>query len=195
MYFGIKFYVSNQLTSTAVLSLATQVTADDTVVIAGVTFTFKAAPAAAGEVDIGANVDGTRANLATLINAPDTTTATGIALSAADQLTFQTISAVNDNTANTLTVTALGIGVLDVSETLTDGTDAWTATKQLQRNLFGVVGNPVLVVQREPSVKVVPAQDMLADYYINGVLFGTKTFTDNGKQMVDVRVRCDAYSA
>ena len=72
---GYMLYSTNNLTNTAVLSLATQPTADDTVVIQGVTFTFVASPTAAGDVDIGASVDATRANLAALINAPSTTTA------------------------------------------------------------------------------------------------------------------------
>ena len=93
-----------------------------------------------------------RANLATLINAPATTTATGVALTGSALRLFQNqITATNDNTANTLYVVAKGVGVLDVSSALTDGTDTWTATSQLQHNLFGVVGNPSLVIQREPK--------------------------------------------
>jgi hypothetical protein len=54
---------------------------------------------------IGADVDATRANLATLINAPSTTTATGVALSTANARTFTArVVAVNNNTADTLTV-------------------------------------------------------------------------------------------
>lgn len=197
MYMGIKFYVSNQLTSTAVLALATQPTAADTVTIAGQVFTFVGTiGTTAGNVLIGASVDATRANLATLINAPATTTATGVALTGTALRTFQnTITASNDNTANTLTVTARGIGVLDVSETLTDGTDTWTAASQLQHNLFGIVGSPQLVIQRKPSIVEVQKQLQLGKNYLNGVLFGVKTFSDDAKKLVDVTVRCDAYNA
>jgi hypothetical protein len=97
--------------------------------------------------------------------------------------------------ADTLVVTAKGVGVLDVSETLTAGWDIWTTTLQLQRNLFGVVGNPVLVVQREPSIKQVESHEFLGTRYLNGVLFGTKTFVDNGKQMVDARISCLTWNA
>lgn len=195
-YMGYDFYVSNQLTSTAVLSLATQPTANDTVTIAGVTFTFVASPSAAGDVDIGANVDATRANLATLINAPSTTTATGVALSTANASLFKArISAVNDNTADTLTVTGKGLGVLDVSKSLTDGTDTWTAASQLQHNLFGVKGNPYLIIQRMPKVVERPVPDKMGSNYLNSVLFGTKTFQDNSYAMVDVTIRSDSYSA
>lgn len=197
MYMGIKFYVSNQLTSTAVLSLATQPTNNDTIVIAGQTFTFVSSiGTTAGNVLIGADVDTTRASLATLINAPWTSTSTWIALTGTALRTFQnTITAANSNSADTLTVTARGIGVLDVSEALTDGTDTWTATSQLQHNLFWVVGNPTLVIQRKPSIVEVQKQAQLGKNYLNGVLFGVKTFTENAKQMVDLTVRCDAYNA
>jgi hypothetical protein len=110
--------------------------------------------------------------------------------------TFQnTITAVNDNTADTLTVTARGIGVLDVAETLTAGADVWTASLQLQHNLFGIVGSPSLVIQRKPSIVEVQKQLQLGKNYLNGVLFGVKTFTEDANKMVNVQVRCDAYNA
>lgn len=196
-WMGYDFHVSNQLTSTAVLALATQPTATDTVTIAGQVFTFVGSiGTTAGNVLIGASADATRANLATLINAAGTTTANGVALTGDALKLFKArITAVNDNTANTLTVTAKGVGVLDVSEALTDGTDTWTATSQLQHNLFGVKGNPYLIVQRMPKVMERPAQDLPWSYYINTVLFGVKTFRDNSFAMVDVTIRCDAYNA
>lgn len=197
MYMGIKFHVSNQLASSAVLALATQPTANDTVTIQGQVFTFVSSiGTTAGNVLIGANVDATRANLATLINAPATTTATGVALTGSALRLFQNqITATNDNTANTLYVVAKGVGVLDVSSALTDGTDTWTAASQLQHNLFGVVGNPSLVIQREPSIVEVQKQAQLGKNYLNGVLFGVKTFVENATQMVDLTIRCDAYNA
>jgi hypothetical protein len=197
MYMGIKFYVSNQLTSTAVLTAAADLTANDTVTIAGQVFTFVASiGTTAGNVLAGANIDASRANLATLINAPGTSTSTGIALTGTALRTFQnTITAVNDNTADTLTVTARGIGVLDVAEALTPAGDVWTAASQLQHNLFGVVGNPTLVIQRKPSIVEVQKQAQIGKNYLNGVLFGVKTFTENAKQMVNCTVRCDGFNA
>jgi len=197
MYMGFKFYVSNQLTSTAVLGMATNPTAGDTITVGTQVFTFVAAiGTTAGNVLIGASADATRANVATLINAPATTTATGVALTGNSLRTFQnTITAVNDNTADTLTVTARGIGVLDTAETLTAGADVWTASLQLQHNLFGIVGSPSLVIQRKPSIVEVQKQLQLGKNYLNGVLFGVKTFTEDANKMVDVTVRCDTYNA
>ena len=110
-YYGIDFYETNNLTATAELALSVQPTANDTVTISGVVFTFVSSiGTTAGNVLIGANVDATRANLATLINAPSTTTATGVALSTANADAFLAhVSAVNNNTSDTLTVTYKGV--------------------------------------------------------------------------------------
>lgn len=193
MYMGIKFHVSNQLTSTAVLALASQPTAGDTFTIAGQVFTaVSTIGTTAGNFLIGASVDATRANFATLINAPATTTANGVALTGdALDLFRNQITAVNDNAADTLTVTARGVGVLDVSASVA----TWTAASQLQHMLFGVVGTPTLIIQRKPSIVEVQKQLQIGKNYLNAVLFGIKTFSDDAQKMVDVTIRCDAYNA
>jgi hypothetical protein len=196
-YMGFDFYSSNQLTGTAVLALSVQPTANDTVTIDGQVFTFVAAiGTTAGNVLIGANVDATRASLATLINTPQTTTANGVALTGDTLKRFRArTTAVNDNTADTLTVTSKGVGVLVVAEGLTDVSGVWTAASQLQHNLFGVKGNPYLVVQRMPKVTEKSVPDKQGNNYINTVLYAQKTFRDNSFAMVDVTIRSDAFTA
>lgn len=67
----MEVYVSGCLTTSRVLDLATQPTANDTVVIKGQTFTFVSSiGSTAGNVLIGVDVDTTRASFATLLNAP-----------------------------------------------------------------------------------------------------------------------------
>jgi hypothetical protein len=196
-YMGFDFYVSNQLTSTAVLSQATDFTAGDTITIGGVVFTAQTTIGTTpGNFLVGTNADTSRAVLAAFINAPATTSANQVALTGDDlALVRSRFSAVNDNDDDTLTVTAKGVGVLDVSETLDDGTDTWTAASQLQHNLFGVKGNPYLIIQRMPKVVERPVQDKMGSNYLNTVLYGVKTFVDNANAMVDVTIRCDAYNA
>lgn len=82
---------------------------------------------------------------------------------------------------------------MSVSENLTDGTDTWTSTKIKQHCLFGIVGNPTLVVQRMPSVSIVEAQKRLGKFIKNGVLYGVKTFADNAKRMVNVEVNASSF--
>jgi len=195
MYMGINLYVSNNLTGSASLSLATQPTASDTVTIAGQVFTFVSPIGTTpGNVLIGANVDVTRASLATLVNAPSTTTATGVALTGNNLRVFQNgITAVNDNAADTLVVTQKGAGVIEVSEVLTDATDTWTAAKEIQYNMVAVRGNPVVVVQRSPTVQMKEEPKKLGKNVLNGVLYGYKTFQDNAKQMVNIKIASSTF--
>jgi len=137
---GVDVYMTNNLKNTVVLGLATNPTDGDTITINGVLITFKATMAGvAGSVHIASTVDITRANLAEFLTGTtipgDTTeveaTDTGYtAFSEANQYKLQRmgLTATNDNGANTLTITANS--TLVVSETLTDGTDAWTSVKR-----------------------------------------------------------------
>lgn len=126
--FDFDYIVTPEVEHEQVLTMATNPTADDTVTVAGVTFTFKASPATAGQVDIGGSADATRAILANAINGSATgqDSATGYyEVSAANRLILKNrgVIAVNDDTADTITVTAYGS--IGGAETFTDGTDAW----------------------------------------------------------------------
>lgn len=193
---GFRLHSSNNLTGSAVLALATNPTAGDTVTIQGVTFTFVSSiGTTAGNVLIGANVDATRANLATLINAPSTTTSTGVALSAANARKFVArVTATNNDTANTLTVFYKGAGVLAVSETLTDATDTWTAALIKQHCLFGVTNScTTLIMQKRPSIQINKVPKQFGVYILNGVLYGVKTFADQKEQMVRIELNASTY--
>lgn len=126
--FDFDYIVTPEIEREQVLSMATNPTAADTVTVAGVAFTFRAAPAVAGEVDIAGSADATRALLANAINGSATgqDSATGyFEVSAANRLILKNLGvvAVNNDTANTITVTAYGS--IAGAETFTDGTDAW----------------------------------------------------------------------
>lgn len=182
-------YISENLTGEAVLGLATQPTANDTVVIEGVTFTFVASPSSAGDVDLGANVDATRANLAAAINAGSGAGTDYIELSAADRRTItkvNRITATNDDTANTLTIVGKGSGRLTVSETLTDGTDAWD--KNFIHAYFGRKGGIDVVVQSKPETEMRPEPKQPTDNVLSTVLYGIKTFDDGKRKFLDVLI-------
>jgi hypothetical protein len=180
---------SNNLPYSAVLGLATNPTADDTVTIAGVTFTFKASPAAAGEVDIGASADATRAILTNAVNGASTgkNSATGY-IEVSDENRFilsekRGIVAVNDDSANTMSIT--GFGDIVVSETLTDATDAWAS--QTQHAWFGVQGATDLVVQMK-GVETTRKEKGFADIVKALQGYGVKTFADGARMLVNVKV-------
>lgn len=141
---GIDIYASNNLTHVAVLTLATNPTADDTVTIAGVTWTFKAAPAAAGEVDIGGDADASRVLLTAAVNNTNGYAAgAGAAnayyeVSAANRLILSRLQvvAVDSPGGNTMTVTCKG--TFTVAETLTATADVWgTVRRYLVAGVYG----------------------------------------------------------
>lgn len=192
-FMGYDLYVSNQLLGEAVLSMATQPTANDTVTIDSVTFTFVSPIGTTpGNVLIGANVDTTRASLAALLAAPGTTAADRVGFTTTStsykKLTNRIISATNSNSADTLTVKYAGRSALVVSETLTDATDTWTSTKTTCDCFFSA-GEPVdLVTQIAPKVEITRVPLQFGNYVKRGMLFGKKTFRDGTFREINVRV-------
>lgn len=182
-----QMYISENLTSTSVLGLATQPTDGDTVTIQGVTFTFKTTlGSTAGNVLIGASADAANTNLTALINAPGTTTAQGVALSAANQVIISQYTATADTTANTMTIVGTGTGRTLVSETLTDATDTWT--KNYLNCYYGKKGAIDMVVQDMKEVDVIRTSDRRGHNVFSSYLAGIKTFADGAKKFLNVKI-------
>jgi len=182
-----QMYVSENLTSTSVLSIATTPTDGDTVTLAGVTFTFKTTlGSTAGNVAIAGSADAARLNLSELINDPDVTDAGQVALSAANQIIMASYSAVDAAAANTMTVTGTGTGRTLVSETLTDGTDTWT--KNYLNCYYGKKGAIDLVVQDSKEVDVRQTSDRRGNNIFSSYLAGIKTFADGAKKFLNVKI-------
>lgn len=188
---GAQVYVSENLTGTATLGMATNPTAADTVVINGVTFTFVSPIGVTpGNVLIGASADATRANLTALINAPGTTTAQGVALSAANQALLKpsgiAMVATNNDSTNKMTLVAVGSGALTVSETFTDATDAWSLNAI--HAYFGRKGAIDAVMQDMSEVDMRETSDRRGTNVFSSYLAGIKTFADGAKQFLDVKL-------
>lgn len=117
------YYITPEVEHEQVFTMATNPTANDTVTVKGVTFTFVASPSSAGDVDIGGTADASRANLAAAINGGSGAGTTYIALSSTDRNTLKNagVVATNDDTADTLTVSAFG--AINGAETFTAGGD------------------------------------------------------------------------
>ena len=191
-YFGFDNYETNNGYWVGVLALATQPTDGDTVVVNGVTFTFKTTLGSdAGNVLIGGSADVARANLAALINTPGTTTANGVALSIANANKLKRMTATNDNSANTLTLAAKGYGYVVVSETLTDATDAWTS--EISSQMFGQKGAVDMVLQKKAQVKVSDAEKRLGNWVKPFALYGKKTFTEGAQALVNVKINSASW--
>lgn len=180
-----QMYISENLSGEAVLSIATTPTDGDTVTIHGVVFTFKTTLGSTpGNVAIGGSADAARLNLSELINAPGTTDAGQVALSAANQLLMANLVATDSASANTLTLVGTGSGRLEVSETLTDGTDAWT--KNFLHCYYGKRGAIDLVIQDLKEVDMRPTSTKRGTNVFSSYLAGIKTFADGAKKFLDV---------
>ena len=191
---GFDLYESEATYWTGVLAMATNPTANDTVTINGVTFTFVSSlGTTAGNVLIGADVDATRANLAAAINGSSGAGTTYVEVSSSDRSLLKNISATNDDSADTLTVTAKGKGYVVVSETLTASADEWTATKQIQHCLAGQ-GKPVdVVVQKYPNLEIKDRTGYIGKDFVTWCLYGIKTFSEGADMLVDIQIRSDAF--
>ena len=133
---------NNNLPWSATLGIATKPTDGDTVVISGVTFTFKTTIATAGHVFIGANVAASRANLKLAVEGGAVGSAY-IALGLRDQ--FLLYRKRNIACTSDAAMLFTGFGDISVSETLTDTTDAWSAQKL--QSVFMIRGAIDLVLQ------------------------------------------------
>lgn len=188
--FGAEVYTSNNLTGEAVLSIATAPTDGDTVTIGGVVFTFKTTLGATpGNVAIGGSADAARLNLTELINAPSTTDAGQVALSAANQIIISDVlglTATDDSGANTMTIVGQGSSRLTLSETLTDGTDAWT--KNFVHAYYGMKGAIDVAVQDQPVMEMRDEAKQLTTNIFNNVVAAVKTFTDGSQKFLDVHI-------
>ena len=194
-FYGFSLYRSNQTTWSASLSMVTQPSDTNLVTIWWVAFHFVTTlSTTAWNVLIWGSADAARANMATLINAPQTTTSTWVALWTANGRLFANqFTAVNDNALDTLIVTAKWVWTLTVSEALTDWTDTWTAVLQKQRNVFWRKWAVTLVVQSDAKPQIKDVQDKLGKNVLNWVLYWVKTFADWAKQLVDVQIKSSSF--
>lgn len=183
-------YVSENLTAEAVLGLATEPTANDTVVINGVTFTFVASPTNPGDVDLGGSADVSRANLTAAINAGAGAGTAYIELSAANRRTITKtyrITATNNNTTNKMTIIGIGAGRLTLSETFTDATDAWD--KNFIHAYFGKKGAIDVVIQKETKMEMLQEPKQPGSKNISStVIYGLKTYYDGSQKMLDFHI-------
>jgi len=180
------------LTMTANLMMATNPTDTNYVIIDGVTFTFvDTIGTAAGNVHIGANAAATIDNLVELINAPDTTNANCVALSAADQLKFvdessiALVSAADNATYATLTSTKGRISLSEVFTAAGNGIE-----DAVLHMLAGQFGNIDTVFQSDLETTVNPNPNRtLSKDYVTDLLWGVKTFKEGADRMVDFQVK------
>lgn len=181
---GASVYASENLTGETVLTVTVNPTNGETAVINGITFTFVTAiGATAGNVLIGAALVNSLTNLAGLINAPATTNANQVALSAVDQETVSTkwtaVAA-----ATTVTTVMVGSGRPITSETLANG----SFTAQFFHAYYGKIGAIDLVIQDMKSVDMRRTDDRRGTNVFCSYLAGIRTFADGSRKFLDVLI-------
>jgi hypothetical protein len=181
-------YVSENLTGEALLTMANEPTANDTVSIQGVVFTFVASPTTAGHVDLGGAADTSRANLAAAINGGAGAGTAYVEVSTSDRaiLTNARIVATNDNAADTLTIVGKGAGRLTVAETFTAAGNVWTTN--FIHAYFGKKGAIDVVIQDQVDMEMRDEPKQRATNILADALYGYKTFDDGSQQFLDVQI-------
>lgn len=198
-FMGFELFMSNALPWTAVLAMPTILTDTDTITINGVVFTADADGAAvgAGHFSIQATADLCRAQLADAINGAGTPGVdTYIDLSASDRLLMKGITAVNDDSANTLTLTGVGTGPIVVAQGATPADCVWTPALQQVHCIFGLSKSVSLVMSKNPSMTNRPSpQARVGEDFIVWTAYGRKIFQDQAPQLVDVKIQSSSFSA
>jgi hypothetical protein len=178
-------YTSENLSGEATLTSTGTFSDADTVTIGGVVFTAKTTlGATAGNFLIGANAAASITNLAALINTPGTTTAQGVALSAADQIIIEDVLGLTATatSATVLTIVGTGSGRLDLSESATNF--SWTTN--FIHAYYGKKGAIDVVIQDMKEVDMRPTADRRGTNVFSSVLGGIKVFADGAKKFLDV---------
>ncbi len=183
---GAEVYVSNNLTGEATLvSTGVPVNAQ-TVTIGGVVFTsVTTIGATPGNVLFTTAADFIT-NLAALLNAPGTTTANGVALSAADQvkITDTLRIAATATSATVLTIVATGSSRLTLSETQTNF--SWGTN--FVHCYYGQKGSIDVAIQDQPEIEMRDESKQLTTNIFNDVVAAVKTFTDGSQYFLDVKI-------
>jgi len=186
-FLGLKFYESTNIPTTVSLGLATNVTAGDTVTINGVTFTFVASPASAGDVDIGGSVDTSAANLAAAINGGSGAGSAYIALSDADRGKLSRSNVVATAVAGDDVVNLTANKKMVLSETLTDGTDGFG--DQTKHCYVGQTGAIELIMQSMVKTAIKDEPKKLGKNFLTWTLFGTGIFNEGKERIYDLKLK------
>lgn len=183
-----QMYISENLTGTATLVYTGNTINTETVTIGGVVFTAVTTIGATPGNVLASAVDSTTfiTNLAALVNAPGTTTANGVALSAANQLIIQdALKLTATATSSTvLTIVGTGSGRLVLAEGQTNAT--W-ATNFISA-YFGKKGAIDLVIQDMSQVDMRITTDRRGTNVFSSYIAGIKTFSDGAKKFLNVKI-------
>lgn len=185
--FNAEVFTSNNLTGEATLLSTGAFTDTQTITIQGVVLTtVTTIGSTAGNVLIGANAAATITNIAALLNAPGTTTAQGVAFSAADQIKITDTNGIvaTATSATVLTVVARGSSRLTLSETQTNA--SWASN--FVHAYYGMKDSIDVAIQDNPEMEMRNEPKQLTTNIFTDIVAAVKTFTDGSQQFLDVQI-------
>lgn len=195
--FGWDILYSNNLPYEAAVTIATDPSNGDQIIIAGVVFEFNTTLGSdPGDLHATGTVADTVSNMVVAWNA----LATSITESSSvgyTKISDEDVFLLRDKRRMTAVATSASIttisafGDVVVSESFSDATDAWSG--QRQDSLFLVKGAIDMIVQIPPKIEVVRDPDQFADIVKSLLGFGKKTYADGAREMV--RVKIDASTS
>ena len=178
-----QLYTSENLPCDVVVTSTGLPVAAETVTINGVVFTAVGTIGATPGNVLFTTAANFITNIAALINAPGTTTANGVALSAADQAAIAGITAVATS-ATVLTLNGTGTGRIVTTETMTN----FSVTSTTLLAYFGKKGAIDLVIQNMKEVDMRVTVDRRGTNVFSSYLAGIKTFADGAKKFLAVKI-------
>lgn len=179
-------YVSENLKSSATLTVASTPTDGDTVSLNGVVFTFNTTlTTTAGSVLISGSAANAKTNLVALINTPGTTTTYGTALSTTNANIIDQIAQITGTVVST-TITFVAAGRLILAGTRTVTTDTWSSN--MIHAYYGKMGAIDLVIQDMKEVDMRQTPDRRGTNVFSSYLAGVKVFGDGAKKFLDVQL-------
>lgn len=191
-----QLWMSSNLTSTASLNFQTNPTAGDTFTINGVTWTFRATPAVAGEIDIGADA---AASLVLAVAAVNNTT--GYAAGAGSATAYFEVSAVNR--AKLIGMTAVNgttelqltskHGYRVLSSAMTAAADDWGAVTIW--NLAMAKGAIDVVFLRQIGSVIKDVPDKLVKRFVAWARYGQKVTSEGAERMYAIPITAQAAEA
>jgi hypothetical protein len=179
--------VSEKLTAETVFTFTGQPSNGEVLTINGINFTaVTTIGSTAGNFLVVTDQDTTLTNLTALMNAPGTTNANQVALSAANQNTWTAmrVTATADLTANTLTLVAKGAGRLTITEAVTN----FAVTTNAIHCYYGKTGFTDVVMQIEVDMDERQEPKQRTTNYMGDRMYGVKTFADGKVRGLDVLI-------
>jgi hypothetical protein len=183
---GFRIFKSNNLPTAVTITVDTQPTATDTFTVLGVLWTCvtDGTAAAAGEINIGANVADFKTIFVDAINGANAGT-DYVDVSKANRRKMQNAQiAAATFVADDCALTARG--KIGASETFTAGTNVFgTETGSL---LCGAIGGVSLGLQMLPNLYIREEPKQLVSNYITHTLFGKKVFSRDASRLVNLTI-------